>query len=185
MEKLETVNQFLEEVSNTDQLTGLSNRHCFVRRYHEEYKRAQRHQNPISIILMDIDHFKSFNDTHGHIAGDECLKAVAGVFSRVISRAGDMVARFGGEEFIVLLSNTGIEGAEVVGERLRQAVSDLVIQFEGEVLPVTISVGVASEVPRNLTNAEHLIQNADDALYAAKEGGRNRVCLYPDDVAAT
>ena len=183
LEKLETVNQFLEEVSRTDQLTGLNNRHRFVRRYHEEYRRAHRNQFPVSVILMDIDHFKHFNDTYGHIAGDECLKAVSRALSQVVSRAGDTLARYGGEEFIVLLSNTSMEGALVVAERLREAVSRLAMQFAGETVPVTISAGVADLTPPNLTNPEQLIQNADEALYAAKETGRNRVCRYPDDVS--
>lgn len=183
LEKLETVNQFLEEVSRTDQLTGLNNRHYFVRRYHEEYKRAHRNQYPVSVILMDIDYFKSFNDTYGHIAGDECLKAVSGTLAQEVSRAGDALARYGGEEFIVLLSNTSMEGAVVVAERLREKVAALALQFDGETIPVTISVGVADLVPPNLTNPEQLIQNADDALYAAKEQGRNRVCRYPHDLS--
>ncbi|TDT43480.1 diguanylate cyclase [Halospina denitrificans] len=182
LKKLETVNQFLEEVSRTDQLTGLHNRHHFVRRYHEEYKRAQRNQYPLSVILMDIDHFKWFNDTYGHIAGDECLKAVSEALARIISRAGDTLARYGGEEFIVLLSNTPMEGALVVAERLRRAVSDLALEFDGRTVPVTISAGVAVLTPANLKKPEQLIQNADEALYAAKEQGRNRVCRYPDDV---
>lgn len=184
LEKLETVNQFLEEVSRTDQLTGLSNRHHFVRRYHEEYKRAQRSHYPLSVILMDIDYFKWFNDTYGHIAGDECLKAVSEALSNVISRAGDTLARYGGEEFIVLLSNTTMEGAVVVADRLREAVAALTLQFDGATVPVTISVGVADMTPSDLHNPEQLIQNADDALYSAKERGRNQVCRYPHEVSS-
>ncbi len=184
LQKLETVNQFLEEVSNTDQLTGLANRHCFVRRYHEEYKRAHRHQYPISIILMDIDHFKWFNDTYGHIAGDECLKAVSQALSRQVTRAGDVLARYGGEEFIVLLNGTALEGACTLAERLRDEVAQLTLHFDGATVPVTVSLGVADQIPQSLNHSEQLIQNADDALYAAKEHGRNRVCRYPDDVAS-
>ena len=185
LQKLETVNQFLEEVSNTDQLTGLANRHCFVQRYHEEYKRAHRHQYPVSIILMDIDYFKWFNDTYGHIAGDECLKTVSKALSRQVTRAGDVLARYGGEEFIVLLNGTSLEGACTLAERLREEVAKLTLHFDGDTVPVTVSLGVADQSPRNLTHSEQLIQNADDALYAAKEQGRNRVCRYPDDVASS
>ena len=183
LEKLETANQFLEGVSRTDQLTSLNNRHHFVHRHHDEYRRAHRNQYPLSVILMDIDHFKWFNDTYGHIAGDECLKAVSEALAHGVSRADDTLARYGGEEFIVLLSNTTKEGAIVVAERLRKSVAELVLQFAGQTVPVTISVGVADLIPADLTNPEQLIQNADDALYAAKEQGRNRVCRYPDDVS--
>lgn len=178
LNELETVNRFLEDVSNTDQLTRLYNRHYFVNRYHEEYRRAERQQTPLSVVMLDIDHFKHFNDTYGHIAGDECLKLVASALNLCISRAGDTLARYGGEEFIVLLSNTDTEGARVVAERLREAVENLRFRIEGEVVPVTISVGVAETMAKDFRNAERVIQLADEALYKAKKQGRNRVCCY-------
>ncbi len=178
LKELETVNRFLKDVSSTDQLTRLYNRHHFVNRYHEEYRRAQRQQSPLSVIMLDIDHFKNFNDTYGHIAGDDCLKMVADALNSCISRAGDTLARYGGEEFIVLLSNTNIEGARVVGERLRAAVGAVRFRIEGEVVPVTVSVGVAEIIPKDFRNAERVIQLSDEALYEAKEQGRNRVCCY-------
>jgi diguanylate cyclase len=175
LNELETVNRFLEDVSNSDQLTRLYNRHYFVNRYHEEYRRAQRQQIPLSVIMLDIDHFKDFNDTYVHIAGDECLKLVADALNACISRAGDTLARYGGEEFIVLLSHTDLEGARTVGERLRTAVEKVRFRVEGEVVPVTVSVGVAAVIPEDFRNAERVIQLADEALYVAKEQGRNRV----------
>lgn len=178
LNELETVNRFLEDVSNTDQLTRLYNRRYFVNRYHEEYRRAQRQQTPLSVIMLDIDHFKRFNDTYGHIAGDECLKLVAEALNACISRAGDTLARYGGEEFIVLLSNTDTEGARVVSERLREAVENLRFRVEGEVVTITASVGVAETTPNDFLNAERVIQLADEALYESKKQGRNRVCCY-------
>jgi diguanylate cyclase (GGDEF)-like protein len=178
LKELETVNRFLEDVSNTDQLTRLYNRRYFVNRYHEEYRRAERHQTPLSVVMLDIDHFKHLNDTYGHIAGDECLKLVAEALNSCISRAGDTLARYGGEEFIVLLSSTDTEGARVVAERLRESVENIRFRIEGEAVPVTISVGVAETIPKDFRNAERAIQMADEALYEAKDQGRNRVCCY-------
>ena len=177
MARLETVNRFLEDVSNTDQLTKLNNRHYFVKRYHEEYRRAQRHGDTISVIMLDIDHFKHFNDTYGHLAGDQCLVAVAKALSDCISRAGDSLARFGGEEFIVLLTHTDLDGAHTVAERLRQAVEAIELELEEQTVSVTISLGVASIVPNSPDHPEQLIQTADEALYSAKQQGRNRVVL--------
>jgi diguanylate cyclase (GGDEF)-like protein len=178
LKELETVNRFLEDVSNTDQLTRLYNRRYLVNRYHEEYRRAERHQTPLSVVMLDIDHFKHLNDTYGHIAGDECLKLVAEALNSCISRAGDTLARYGGEEFIVLLSSTDTEGARVVAERLRESVENIRFRIEGEAVPVTISVGVAETIPKDFRNAERAIQMADEALYEAKDQGRNRVCCY-------
>ena len=176
--QLERMNRYLEDISRTDQLTGLSNRHCIVRSFHEEYRRAHRQQYPISVVMMDIDHFKWFNDTFGHVAGDECLKAVAQALAGEVTRAGDMIARYGGEEFIVLLGNTDADGAAIVAERLREAVAGLELVFEGQHVKVTVSLGVADEVPQDLTDPENLILRADEALYAAKGMGRNCVCRH-------
>ncbi|MBZ0331198.1 diguanylate cyclase [Halomonas sp. ANAO-440] len=179
LQKLEVMNRQLENTSNTDQLTGLHNRHFFVEKFHKEYQRAFRHREPISVLLMDIDHFKYFNDTHGHLAGDECLKEVAKAISGLISRPGDIVARFGGEEFIMVLAGTGMEGARVVAERVRASVAGLVLELGGHSVQVTTSVGVATLVPDSVQASESLIQAADESLYAAKAQGRNRVCCYP------
>lgn len=181
MTKLETVNKFLEQVSTTDQLTNLRNRRFFLERYHEEFKRAQRGQYPLSIVMMDIDHFKSLNDTYGHLAGDDCLKGVARVMSDIASRAGDTLARYGGEEFILLLNNTDGDGAYTVAERIRAGVENLPVWLGGEKVAVTLSLGIAEKVPQNPHNPEELIKQADDALYEAKEGGRNRICRYNDE----
>lgn len=183
MARLEAVNRFLEDVSNTDQLTKLNNRHYFVKRYHEEYRRAQRHGDTISVIMLDIDHFKHFNDTYGHLAGDQCLVAVANELRSSISRAGDTLARFGGEEFIVLLTHTNINGATTVAERLRKAVAAIELKLEQQSVSVTISLGVASIVPSTPDNPEQLIQCADEALYDAKQQGRNRVARAATPIA--
>jgi len=180
--ELEAMNSYLEDVSNTDQLTQLKNRHYFVHRYHEEYRRAHRQQQPISVILMDIDRFKDYNDIHGHLAGDACLRAVAETFRQIVCRSGDTVARYGGEEFIVLLTDTPLEGALTLAERLRQGIAETDVVIGEKHLPVTISLGVATEIPQHINEPEALIQHADKALYAAKEQGRNRVCEWPGDV---
>lgn len=181
LKELETVNRFLEDVSNSDQLTRLYNRHYFVNRFHEEYRRAHRQQTPLSVIMRVIDHFEHFNDTYGHVAGDECLKLVADALNSCISRAGDTLARYGDEEFIVLLRNTDTEGARVVGERLREAVENLRFRVGGEVVPINVSVGVAEIIPEDFRNFERVIQLADEALYEAREQRRNRVCCYASD----
>ncbi len=161
--------QELEERSITDQLTGLYNRRHLELALATECERARRHGHPVSLLLLDIDHFKAYNDSHGHLAGDEVLRRV-GQLLRETVRAGDCAARYGGEEFVVVLPNTGTDGAVDLAERLRQGMRDEA--FEGGT--VTASVGVTQSPTKEFT-PESLIAAADEALYRAKREGRDRV----------
>ena len=165
---LETANAELVAERNTDALTGIPNRGAFDRRLDEEVIRAQRYGNPLSLVVLDVDRFKRYNDSFGHAAGDEVLKAVASML-RDISRASDYVARFGGEEFTAVLPGTSLNGAAIMSERFRRGVAEA----PWERRPVTISVGVA-ELAEGDT-ASSLLERADEALYAAKSAGRNCV----------
>lgn len=167
----------LERLSTTDSLTGVANRRVFDQKLAEEWKRAVRDGSPISVIMLDIDAFKAFNDTYGHPAGDDCLRQVAGVLSRSVRRAGDLVARYGGEEFVALMPGTTREDAVELAELVRRQVESLAIAHTtsptGRV--VTASLGVASSAPSECCTPEYLVGAADRALYQAKSGGRNRV----------
>jgi len=165
----------LEKISLTDALTGLANRRHFDFYLEQEWSRALRQSQPISMVMLDIDSFKAFNDAYGHPRGDQCLKQVAQTLEQVVRRPTDLVARYGGEEFALVLPDT--EDAAAVAEACRVAIQALGIAHEfSDVAPViTISAGVCSLVPTTKTSPALLIQQADDALYKAKEVGRNQV----------
>jgi len=175
--QLREANRKLERLATLDGLTGVSNRRHFDEFLDQEWKRAIRYQAPLSLIMIDIDFFKMFNDTYGHQAGDECLKQVAGVLQETVPRATDLVARYGGEEFSVVLTNTDTNGSANMAEKLRIEVEVLKILDKSSKAGdhVTISVGVATSVPHKKSAPESLIAAADKALYQAKEEGRNRV----------
>ena len=139
---------------------------------------CERSGLPLSVIMIDVDLFKSYNDLHGHLAGDECLRDIAAVLAER-NRAGDLVARYGGEEFVAVLSDTGPEGARLMAERMRQRVRELAIPHaRSSAAPhVTISLGVAAMTPETRANPKDLILKADQALYMAKSRGRDRVAL--------
>lgn len=175
--QLEVANQELERLATHDALTGISNQRRFYDFYEREWKTALRYNRDISIILVDIDYFKNYNDTYGHLEGDLCLKKVARAISRCINRPGDIVARYGGEEFIIFLYDTNIEGALNIGEKVRESVEQLSIPHTGSKVSdyITISVGVSSTRPDQVENSSTLIKSADQALYKSKDNGRNRV----------
>jgi two-component system chemotaxis family response regulator WspR len=179
--KLAESNLQLQRLVAMDGLTGIPNRRNFDDRLDEEWKRSVREQNWLTLIMVDIDHFKQFNDLYGHITGDDCLKAVAGAISGCLLRPTDMAARFGGEEFALILPGTDQNGAEFVAEKVRKAVEMLSIPHGRSTTSdfVTVSLGVAATVPRNNSQANSLLSQADDALYAAKEAGRNRFVCGP------
>jgi diguanylate cyclase (GGDEF)-like protein/PAS domain S-box-containing protein len=171
--------QELEKMALHDALTGLANRHKFRERYELERQRQERVGLPLSLILVDVDHFKVVNDTWGHIVGDVCLKAVANSLASHV-RGIDLVARFGGEEFLVLLSDADAHEARLVGEKLRQAVESMVISTglaAQPTLQLTASFGVATLLQQEESSLEALIERADGAVYAAKHAGRNRICV--------
>jgi diguanylate cyclase (GGDEF)-like protein len=165
---IEKANAELEVQSTTDALTGLMNRRAFNVKLEEESHLIMRHKYPLSLLMIDVDSFKSYNDSFGHPAGDEALRIIAQTLQKK-ARKCDYVARYGGEEFSVILPHTGQEGAIVIAERLRQAVEKCQLPNR----PLTISIGVETSVSG--VNIPGLISQADDALYAAKENGRNRV----------
>jgi diguanylate cyclase (GGDEF)-like protein len=177
-DELRQRNEDLDRISRTDALTGLRNR-----RHVEEYlvkltSLARRNAEPIAVLVIDIDHFKSVNDTHGHDAGDAVLREVAGRMLGSV-RLEDMVGRWGGEEFLVVLPNTAAEGAAELAERLRQVVAETPCRLAGgEAVQVTISVGCAASL---MDDAGTLVRSADAAMYEAKESGRNRVVMAASD----
>ncbi len=158
-----------------DGLTGIYNRIFFQEKIEDEVRRSLRYGTPLSLLMMDIDHFKAINDTYGHQAGDACLSAVAALIRR-LPRQVDTAARYGGEEFAVILPHTDIDQARHLAERIRQAVKDMRIPFGQHVIRLTVSIGIGCLDRGEGPGPEALIRAADQALYAAKEGGRNRVC---------
>ncbi len=174
--ELREKNQKLEELSNTDELTRLANRRYFMRVAEVELMRAQRYGNSLACIIVDLDHFKRVNDTHGHLAGDHVLRMVADAIQRDLRRH-DIAARYGGEELVLILPQTTCANARPVAERYRDHIRRLEIRHDGVRIPVTASFGVAA-YPECATNRiDDLIAKADAALYEAKAEGRDRVCV--------
>jgi len=180
---LNKLNHRLETLSSLDGLTGIPNRRLFDKTYADEWKRAQRNGTPLSVIMMDIDYFKQYNDTYGHAAGDTCLQQVAQAISSGAKRSMEFTARCGGEEFVAVLPGTDITGGHIVAETMRELVEQLKIpHLKSDISDyVTISVGVASlTLPvTHDKKSQTLIETADKMLYKAKKEGRNRVC-YED-----
>jgi two-component system chemotaxis family response regulator WspR len=179
--KLAESNLQLQSLASMDGLTGIPNRRHFDARFDEEWQRSMRDQSWLSLIMVDIDHFKEYNDLHGHLAGDDCLKVVAGTILACLLRPADTAARYGGEEFVLILPGTDQNGAEIVAEKVRRAIEKLGITHELSTTSdfVTVSLGVATTVPRYSSQANSLLSEADEALYAAKEAGRNRFVCGP------
>lgn len=175
---LQQANMELERISMTDGLTNTYNRRYFDETIEKFWRMAIRESRPLALIMIDIDNFKIFNDTYGHLAGDECLKIVANEIKVIAKRAGDFVARYGGEEFIVTLFDTPTEGASFLAEQIREKIENTKIKYEEEEINVTVSLGVASIVPEKDMNPSDLIYAADDAMYQAKKEGRNKVIVY-------
>lgn len=167
----------LEQLSIEDGLTGIANRRHFEQTLAREWKRALRTGNHLSLLLVDIDYFKAYNDFLGHQAGDECLKKVARSLQIAVSRPGDLVARYGGEEFGIILPDTEMVGAERIAQSLREALSSSGIAHERSKVAdvITVSIGIASTVPSGNHEPESLIEAADQALYRAKDAGRDRI----------
>ena len=175
--QLELSNRKLKKLSIMDGLTGISNRRNFDVTFTEELRHSISTQSPLSVILIDIDFFKKYNDTYGHQGGDDCLKKVAHVIAKQCTRSDDLAARYGGEEFVVMLPNTTQQNAQSIAERIRGAVEKLCIDHAGSEAAdkVTISLGVGTmEEGENLT-PKALLERADQALYKSKEAGRNTV----------
>lgn len=166
----------LENIVHLDGLTGIRNRRFFDDALTTEWRRGNRGSNPISLIMIDIDYFKKFNDTYGHIIGDDCLRQVADTLSDSVRRPADFVARYGGEEFAAVLPDTDADAAKLMAELMRKRVESLEITHVGNPQQVvTVSLGVATVSPQRGADPEMLVQAADKMLYQAKEGGRNQV----------
>jgi diguanylate cyclase (GGDEF)-like protein len=173
----------LQRLAGTDSLTGLCNRRALDRRLEDEWRRARRAGDPLSALFIDVDHFKLYNDTYGHVMGDDALVAVADCIQNAAKRPGDIVARYGGEEFVVVLPGAAASGALTFAERLRANVEGLAIPHSAAHKGVlTISIGIATASPRHSDDALKLLNNADAALYLAKRTGRNRA-IHEDSVA--
>ena len=175
--QLEKTKRMLEGLALKDGLTGLYNRRHFSEQLDREWNRARREQSPLSLIMIDIDHFKRFNDTYGHIAGDHCIRAVADATRSCFVRGSDLVARYGGEEFVVLIAGVDRRQARERAELLRQAIKQIPLEHAGRAAApvVTVSVGVATAVPGDRIVPDDLLVAADRALYQAKRQGRDRV----------
>ncbi|MGN5754579.1 GGDEF domain-containing protein [Acinetobacter calcoaceticus] len=168
--------QQLSLLSQQDALTGLANRRYLDETLDNEWRRALRHETPLTIMMVDIDYFKAYNDTLGHLKGDECLKEIAIAISSIAARSGDLVARYGGEEFLLLFPMTNSQQALIQVERLMNAIDKIAIKHPcSDVSPqVTISVGVATTIPRLNDSISAFVARADHALYKAKTNGRNQ-----------
>ena len=178
--ELRKANQRLERLSSLDGLTQIANRRRFDEHMEQEWRRAIRTGQPMGLVMADIDHFKAFNDTYGHQAGDDCLIQVAQRLYHLLKRPADLVARYGGEEFAIILPETEIAGAGDLAEQMRRSIKDLKIKHSSSPVArvVTISLGVSCALPTASIEPEELISQADRALYQAKNQGRNQVVLW-------
>jgi diguanylate cyclase (GGDEF)-like protein len=178
--ELRSANRHLEALATIDSLSGLANRRSFDARLATEWQRAAALGRPIALMMIDVDHFKMFNDTYGHLEGDDCLRRIGKALGSAIGDDAGLVARYGGEEFVLLLPGTPLDRALHVAERLRAAVAGLGIEHRGAPRAhVTVSIGVACLVPRKDSSPQSLIEAADAGLYAAKRAGRDTVCIDP------
>jgi diguanylate cyclase (GGDEF)-like protein/PAS domain S-box-containing protein len=172
--------------TDVDQLTQIANRRRFDDTMIREVKKAKRSGTILSILMLDIDHFKFYNDAYGHLEGDSCLKKVATALSTTLKRPQDLAARWGGEEFACLLPNTNTNGAQNVAESLREAIQNLSIPHQSSPVSnvVTVSIGVVSSNPMDENSFDNLLRHADEALYQAKKTGRNRIALWHQEIEA-
>ncbi|MEE3158907.1 MAG: diguanylate cyclase [Pseudomonadota bacterium] len=173
--QLESANTKLQELALRDGLTGLLNRRYWESCLEREFARHQRYDNPVSLVIFDIDHFKRVNDTYGHQTGDEVIRETARITSQLV-RETDFAGRYGGEEFVVLLPGTTLDGAAQFAERLRSTIERQQLDYQGSPLTFTISLGVAT-LADDMAGYQALLERADKALYQSKEGGRNQVTL--------
>lgn len=175
--KLDAANQELTRISSIDSLTGVANRRHFDEALSVEWRRARRHSNPVALLMGDIDFFKLYNDTFGHMAGDKCLRQVAAAISRHSERPSDIVARHGGGVFAVILAETSIGGALMVAEKIQQGVRELNLRHPSSPFSqITLSIGIASAAPGFDNPPDDLVLATEKALYRAKHEGRDRVC---------
>jgi len=175
LQELEEANKELEEKNTLDELTGLNNRRYYDQKIVAEYRRSRRNLTPLSLVVIDIDHFKKVNDTHGHIVGDKCLVWVAKKIKGALGRVTDLGCRYGGEEFCLILPETDTKGAMSLAETLRSSINDEVFIEDGQAIPITISCGVSTYWQQPDITPTEIFDAADQALYKAKNNGRNQV----------
>jgi len=187
-EQLQLANEQLIFLTVQDGLTGIANRRMFDSYMRKEWRRAMREQTPLSVVMLDVDFFKGYNDAYGHQQGDRCLVAVATTLQQHVRRPADLAARYGGEEFVMVLPNTQAEGAMILAERVREAIQALKIEHRSSTVSpfVTVSIGVVTAVPGvglNEAGLDAFLEAADQGLYQAKRQGRNRTinALYDPD----
>jgi len=178
LEDLEAATKMLDQLSRTDPLTGLNNRRHLQQESTKLLAFAKRHNNAVTVLMLDIDHFKQFNDTYGHAAGDQALVHTTGILQRM-TRPYDLVVRYGGEEFVLVMPDLDGVGGGIAAERIRAHIEAHPVAISGREVPITVSIGQYSAT--NITDIEQSIALADEALYRAKESGRNRVCIWSDD----
>ncbi|GAA61003.1 GGDEF domain protein [Pseudoalteromonas sp. BSi20652] len=179
LRELEEKNRELEQLNTEDALTGAKNRRFFDKKLVMELRRSRREQTPLSIIMLDIDRFKAINDTHGHLAGDQIIKAASKIIKDNLKRPLDEVARYGGEEFVVLLPNTPNQGAYDIAQKIRKKIDNKAITVANTDIKFTISAGVYTAIADDINNPEAFTECADKALYYAKQQGRNQVITFP------
>ncbi len=178
LKELQEKNEQLEKLNTLDELSGIHNRRHFDKRLQAELRRCRRELVPLSLIMFDIDHFKKFNDSYGHIAGDEVIRTVALTSSQQLNRDSDEIFRYGGEEYAIILPNTDLEGAMFIAEKVRTAVANTQINCNGQTLNCTVSLGVCCHLSEQAMQAKDFIERADKALYQSKQNGRNQAAHY-------
>lgn len=175
LQELEEMNKELQEKNTLDDLTGLYNRRFYDQKILAEYRRSRRNLTPLSLVVIDIDHFKKVNDKYGHLAGDECLVAVSTCIKECLRRSADISCRYGGEEFCLILPETDSKGALALAEELRESIANCQINYNNSTIKLTISCGISTYLQQKNVQLEHLFSAADKALYQAKHNGRNQV----------
>ena len=177
LQELEEANRILAEKNTVDDLTGLYNRRYYDQKVLAEFRRSRRNLSTLSLVVLDIDHFKKVNDRYGHLAGDYCLQEVAKIIKKSSQRSADIACRYGGEEFCLLLPETDLEGANSIAQELRKTIENAVIKYKEQPIPLTISCGIACYQQQVDATPETIFALADKALYQAKQDGRNCVVL--------
>jgi diguanylate cyclase (GGDEF)-like protein len=175
LQELEEANKELQEKNTLDELTGLYNRRFYDQKILAEFRRSRRNLTPLSLVVIDIDHFKMVNDNYGHLAGDECLVAVSACIKRCLRRSADISCRYGGEEFCLILPETDSKGAFALAEELRESIESSQISYNNIDIKLTISCGISTYLQQKNIKPEHLFAVADRALYEAKNNGRNQI----------
>ena len=182
LQELEEANRELEQKNTLDELTGLFNRRFYDQKILAEYRRSKRNLTPLSLIIIDIDHFKAVNDNYGHLAGDYCLVWLSNHIKQSLKRSSDMAFRYGGEEFCLILPDTDQKGAMALAEVLRKVIEQQVCTHKEFKISLTISSGIFTYTQQDNVQPEQIFTSADKALYEAKNNGRNQIQVYKDNI---